>query len=430
MLNGPDRSPPSSDGSAFHGWRYAAIASTMNFLAAGLYGRGFSVYFLPIARDLSLSHTATSLIFGFATLEGGVQAPIAGYLIDKYGPRIMTLIGATLAGIGFILLPLANDLISFVLIYVGIIALGINAGFHNSAGAIVNAWFVRRRGLAFGIISVGIALGGGVMTPIVAAVVLEWGWRWAVAMSGITILLVGVPLSFLIRNKPEDVGQFPDGEPPPRRIGRSTDTLSYRDFTFRQATRTVSYWLLAFGITLRISAQAGILVHIVPMLVWKGLDEAVGAVAIATISFSAVGTRLFMGWLGDKLPKRLLVVFGMIVGAAGAMFFLLAPGKLWVVIVFALMFSVTDGAAGLTWAMIGDFFGRSAYATLRGAITFCVSIGSMTTPVVVGRIFDVTDGYYWALIPLIGVYLSAALVFVVIRTPTKRRDRVETVQTS
>ena len=425
MLNGPDRSPPSSDGSAFHGWRYAAIASTMNFLAAGLYGRGFSVYFLPLARDLSLSHTATSLIFGFATLEGGVQAPIAGYLIDKYGPRIMTLIGATLAGIGFLLLPLASDLLSFVLIYVGIIALGINTGFHNSAGAIVNAWFVRRRGLAFGIISVGIALGGGVMTPIVAAVVLEWGWRWAVAMSGIMILLVGVPLSFLIRNRPEDVGQFPDGEPPPQRIGRSSDTLSYRDFTFRQATRTVSYWLLAFGITLRISAQAGILVHIVPMLVWKGLDEAVGAIAIATISFSAVGTRLFMGWLGDKLPKRLLVVFGMIVGAAGALFFLLAPGKLWVVIVFALMFSVTDGAAGLTWAMIGDFFGRSAYATLRGAITFCVSIGSMTTPVVVGRIFDVTDGYYWALIPLIGVYLSTALVFIVIRTPRKGREIVE-----
>ena len=93
-----------------------------------------------------------------------------------------------------------------------------------------------------------------------------------------------------------------------------------------------------------------------------------------------------MGWLGDKLPKRLLVVFGMIVGAAGALFFLMAPGKLWVVIIFALMFSITDGAAGLTWAMIGDFFGRSAYATLRGLITFCVSLGSMATPVIVGRI--------------------------------------------
>ncbi len=419
MLKGLRRRHASSDGSEFHGWRHAAIGATMNFMAAGLYGRGFSVYFLPLARDLSLSHTGTSLIFGLATLEGGVQAPIAGYLIDKYGSRVMTLIGAVLAGVGFLLLPLASDLLSFALIYVGVIALGINAGFHNSAGAIVNAWFMRRRGLAFGIISVGIALGGGVMTPIVAAVVLEWGWRWAVTLSGLMILLVGVPLSLLIRNKPEDVGQCPDGEPPPRRIGGTTETVSYREFSVGQATRTVSYWLLAIGITLRIAAQAGILVHIVPMLVWKGLDEAVGGVAIATISFAAVGTRLFMGWLGDKAPKRLLVVFGMIIGAAGTFFFLVAPGKLWVVIIFALMFSVTDGAAGLTWAMIGDFFGRGAYATLRGAITFCVSIGSMTTPVIVGRIFDVTASYYWALILLIGVYIGTALVFLVIRTPRK-----------
>ena len=434
MLNPLLPRPSSSDGSAFHGWRYAAIAATMNFLAAGLYGRGFSVYFLPLLRDFGLNHTTTSFIAGLATLEGGVQAPIAGYLIDKYGPRIMTLIGATLAGIGFLLLPLASDLLSFGLIYVGIVSLGINSGFHNSAGAIVNAWFVRRRGLAFGIISAGIALGGGIMTPIVAAVVLEWGWRWAVTLSGLTILFVGVPLSLFIRNKPEDVGQHPDGQPLPRRLGRSTDTLSYRDFTFRQGARTVSYWLLAIGITLRISAQAGILVHIFPMLVWKGLDETVaigtislstGGIAIGAISFSAVVTRLFMGWLGDKFPKRLLVVFGMIVGAAGAFFFLMAPGKLWVVIIFALMFSITDGAAGLTWAMIGDFFGRSAYATLRGLITFCVSIGSMTTAVVVGYIRDKTDGYYWALILLIGVYLSAALVFVVIQAPRRETRKVE-----
>jgi MFS family permease len=147
------------------------------------------------------------------------------------------------------------------------------------------------------------------------------------------------------------------------------------------------------------------------------MDESVGAIVIATISFSGVGTRLFMGWLGDKTSKRALVVFGMVTGAAGALFLLLGPDKLWVVIVFSLMFSVTDGAAGLTWAMIGDYFGRVSYGTLRGVITFCVSLGSLATPVIVGRIFDVTQGYFWALIPIIGVYLLAALVFLVLRKP-------------
>jgi len=423
MIKGLLHRRRSSDDTTFHGWRYAAIGATMNFMAAGLYGRGFSVYFLPLARDLGLSHTTTSLIFGFSSLEGGLQAPIAGYLIDKYGPRIMMIIGTILAGIGFILLPLANDFLSFVLIYVGVIALGINAGFHNSAGAIVNRWFIRQRGLAFGIISVGIALGGGIMTPIIAAIVLNWGWRTSVMISGIAILAVGLPLSMMVRNSPEDVGQTPDGDPVREKAERSAEALTSSDFTLRQATRTVSYWLLALGITLRIAAQAGILVHIVPMVVWKGLDESAGAIVIATISFSAVGTRLFMGWLGDKTSKRALVVLGMVAGAAGALFLLLAPGKLWVFIVFGLMFSITDGAAGLTWAMIGDYFGRVSYATLRGVITFCVSLGSLATPVIVGRIFDVTDGYFWALIPLIGVYLSAALVFMIIRKPKPISNR-------
>lgn len=406
-----------SGGAPFHGWRYAGIGAMMNLMAAGLYGRGFSVYFLPLARDLGLSHTGTSLIFGFSTLEGGLQAPITGYFIDKYGPKVMMLIGVILAGTGFLILPMAQDFVSFVLIYVGVISLGINSGFHNAAGAIVNRWFMRRRGLAFGIISVGIALGGGIMTPIVEFVVLEWGWRYAASLSGMMILAVGLPLAVLVRNSPEDVGQIPDGERYRRRVRRASDALASREFTFGQATRTGAYWLLALGITLRIAAQAGILVHIVPMLVWKGMPESVGGIAIATISFSAVGTRLFMGWLGDKTSKRLLVVFGMIVGAGGALFLLLAPGQIWVVVAFGLMFAVTDGAAGLTWAMIGDYFGQGSYATLRGTITFCVSLGSLATPVIVGIIFDTTSGYSLALMLMIGVYAATAAVFTVIRRP-------------
>lgn len=420
MIKGFSNRRSSRDEPTFHGWRYAAIGATMNFLAAGLYGRGFSVYFLPLARDLHLSHTSTSLIFGFSTLEGGLQAPITGYLIDKYGPRVMMLIGTVLAGVGFILLPLTDNFLGFILIYVGVIALGINAGFHNAAGAIVTRWFIRRRGLAFGVISVGIALGGGILTPIVAALVLNFGWRTAVMFSGLTILLVGLPLSVFVRNSPEDVGQAPDGIPTPM-ARRASGTMVSADFTPRQAFRTVSYWLLATGIALRISVQAGIIVHIVPIIVWKGLDESAGAITIATISFSAVGTRLFMGWLGDKTSKRGLVILGMFVGAAGLAFLLAAPGKLWAVVVFGVIFSVTDGAAGLTWAMIGDYFGRSAYATLRGVVTLVVSLGSLATPVIVGHIFDTTAGYFWALAPLTGVYLAAAVVFMLLTQPKPRR---------
>ena len=105
---------PRRDRAPFHGWRYAAIGATMNGLMAGVYGRGFSVYFLSLARDLNLSHTSTSLLFGLSALEGGIQSPITGFFIDRWGPRIMMIIGAALAGIGFLLLPLANSYAVFL----------------------------------------------------------------------------------------------------------------------------------------------------------------------------------------------------------------------------------------------------------------------------------------------------------------------------
>ena len=124
-----------------------------------------------------------------------------------------------------------------------------------------------------------------------------------------------------------------------------------------------------------------------------------------------------MGWWGDRWDKRKVVVIGMFAGMASVLILLFAPGELWVMMIFAVVFSLTDGAAGLTWAMIGDFFGRASFATLRGVITFVVSLGSLASPVFAGRVFDVTQSYYWALLPLVGVYAVASIVFIVIRNP-------------
>ena len=183
----------------------------MNALSSGFYGRGFTVYFLPLARDMSLSHTATSLIFGFSALEGGLQGPLTGYCIDRWGPRIMMVLGTILAGIGFLLLPLASNYTLFLLIYLGVVSLGVHTGFNQGTMAVVNRWFVRRRGTAFGLLSVGIALGGAVLTPIVSIVVLNLGWPVAALMSGVVLLVVGLPLSLFMRDAPEQMGLLPDG---------------------------------------------------------------------------------------------------------------------------------------------------------------------------------------------------------------------------
>src|SRR2546423_1675472 len=109
----PPRPGPAPSGKGrrgfFYGWWMVAIAYAIQFIAGGFYGIGFSVYFLPITRDLELSRTAISLVFSFRTLQGGLNGPVVGYLIDRFGPRLMMWVGCAMTGLGFILLAFVND---------------------------------------------------------------------------------------------------------------------------------------------------------------------------------------------------------------------------------------------------------------------------------------------------------------------------------
>lgn len=408
----------------FHGWWITLAGSLMNALSSGLYGTGFTVWFLPLSRDLNLSSTATSMVFSFSRLEGGVQGLLTGLCIDRWGPRVMMVIAVIMAAVGFLLLPLAKSYAMFMLIYVGVISIGIHAGFNQGTMAAVNRWFVRRRGTAFGVVSVGVSLGGAVITPIVGMIVLNWGWQQAATISGILLLVVALPLAAFMRNSPEEMGLLPDGDKPDEKDGVRRPArfvpVEGVDYTARQAFRTFSYWFLALAICFRIAIHTGVFVHIVPLMVWKGMDEATGAIMVAVISFSGMGTRLLMGMWGDRWSRRKVTSLAMMAGAGSLMLLLFAPGKLWIMVVFGIVFSITEGAAGVTWAMLGDYFGRRAFATLRGGVNLVVAVGAVTTPILSGRVFDTTQSYYWALIPFSALYVVTAVMFLFARRPRRR----------
>ena len=410
--------------SVYYGWWITAAGTLLNALSSGFYSTGFTVYFLPLSRDLNLSRTATSVIFGISRLEGGVQGLITGYCIDRWGPRIMMVIGALLAALGFMLLPAARNYATFLIVYVGLISLGVHTGYNQGVMATVNRWFVRRRGTAFGVVSLGIALGGAAITPVLSIIVLNMGWRVAALMSGVVLLVVGLPLSLLMRGSPEEMGRLPDGDVSAAPAREATPArfvpVEGVDFSARQAFASFSYWLLAVGICFRISAHVGVFTHMVPLMVWKGLDERTGAVMVSILSFSGMATRLLMGWWGDRWSKRQLVALAMVAGAGSLLFLVFSGGYLWQMVLFAVAFSVTDGAAGLTWALVGDYFGRRAFATLRGGVNLVVSLGALAAPIFSGRVFDLTESYYWALLPFAGLYVVTAGIFLVLRRPRPR----------
>src|SRR5215475_118885 len=96
-------------GSMFYGWRMVAAGCAMRMLGGGFHLYGFTIFFLPITNELGLSRAATSLVFSLAHAEGAIEGPLAGYLIDRFGPRPMMIAGVLLSGIGYMTLATVNS---------------------------------------------------------------------------------------------------------------------------------------------------------------------------------------------------------------------------------------------------------------------------------------------------------------------------------
>jgi MFS-type transporter involved in bile tolerance (Atg22 family) len=287
--------------------------------------------------------------------------------------------------------------------------------------------------------------------------VFAWGWRTAALVSGLAILVVVVPLSCLIRRSPESMGLLPDGDqdPPPPvaapavspRVPVATTgspapaasgtavryTVSDTDFTAREAMRTPAFWLLILATGLRNTVHSGTSFLLAPIVVWflqgggRSAEESlpwaaffVGLVSLGTFLFTPI-----VGWLGDRLSQPRLSAMCMAVGALSMLLFLPQSGQLWYLGGSILLLAVAESANSLNWAIMGDFFGRRSFATLRGWQHLPDQLMSMSTPVWMGWIFDRTGSYYWSLLPLALIYGLSACVYWTLPRPTRPTRRVE-----
>src|SRR5213594_4418497 len=396
------RSLSQSPGRVFYGWWIVTIGCVQDAVKGGLFNTGFTLYFLPVLTELNLSRAATSLPFSLARLEAALEGPVVGYLIDRFDVRVMLVVGTTLAGLGFMLLSFVHSYVLFVLVFMGPLTMGFQAGFNQATMAAVNHWFRRKRGLAMSIVQTGQAIGGVLLFPLVALAVLKLGWRPAAFLSGIVVLTL-LPLVLFIRRSPESMGLLPDGERRASHVsmeGERRPVPQHREtheFTAREALRTPAFWLLAAFHGLRNVPYSGVSVHLV---------------------------RPLTGWLGDRHSKQRIGALGVLLGALGLAVLMYSDGALWPMVFFAVLFSFGDGINSVTWALVGDCFGRTHFATIRGWISMFQSFASMPAAVFSGWIYDQTQSYTYALVVFIVCYGVAGLLLWLVPHP-KRPTRLE-----
>ncbi|MFC2071161.1 MFS transporter [Chloroflexota bacterium] len=416
----------------FYGWWVVLAAAIMQWYGSGIWFYGFSVIFKAILGEFGWARAVTAGAFSLARLEGGLEGPFVGWLIDKVGPRKMALFGAVVVGLGYVLLSRMTALWMLYVLFGGVIALGFNAGFSHAATAAVANWFVKKRSRALGLYTLGAGIGGATLVPLIAWLISQYGWRPTVAIMGVGVWVIIIPLTFVLRHRPEQYGYLPDGEspgeePPSQKAEAAPNTVSVEidiearpgenDLTWREALRTTSFWMLILAWSARAMGQSAIVLHQVAYLTDIGISEVAAATALGLMVGLSIPGRIVFGWLGDRFDKRWVLMVSYVLQAIGV--FILANVKtLDQVYIFLVVFGFGyGGAIPVFHAMRAEYFGRKAYATIQGIMQMFLIPATVVGPIFAGWVYDITGSYYNALLLFAIVYLMGVGILPFVKRP-------------
>ena len=424
-------------GKIFYGWWVVLAAALMQWYGAGIWFYGFSAIFKAILSEFGWSRAVTAGAFSLARLEGGLEGPIVGWLIDRIGPRKMALFGAVVVGLGYVLLSRMSTLWMLYVLFGLVIALGFNAGFSHAATAAVANWFVKKRGRALGLYTLGAGVGGATLVPLIGWLISQYGWRITVVILGIGAWCIIIPLSLVLRHKPEQYGYVPDGEPsaeeqPPAALA-APDISSAEievaahpgevDFTWREALRTTSFWLLLLAAGARSIGMSSVVLHQVVYLTDMGISEVAAAAILGLMVAMSIPGRIVFGWLGDRFDKRYVLMATYVLQAIGV-FILANVETIEQVYIFLVVYGFGYGGAIPVYiAMRGEYFGRKAFATIQGIMQMFLMIPTVVGPIFAGYVYDVTGSYYNAFMLFMLMYLIGAGVIPFVRRPKMKKER-------
>jgi MFS family permease len=406
----------------YYGWVIVGVAMISMAFWFGFRSM-FSVFLVALVEQFGWGHGEVAGVQSLAMISYVVAAPLAGALIDRFGPRRVVLPGILLFSTGMALCSSIHRLLYFYLFF-GLMA-GVGVSFISIAAytAIIPHWFERQRGTASGIAASGIGLGTMVFVPLSQWLISNWGWRASFLILSILTVAVLLPLNgLLLRHRPEDAGYAPQDEKsapvPPSK--EEADTSSIRvtpqfTWTIKEAMGTLNFWAL---MTFPMLCMIGIYilsVHFVGFLVNAGLDKMVAASAFALIGIISTFFRIVWGFVSDRIGREKAYSLAMLFfcGSFYCLFRFHRGGGLWLVYLFVLLVGIGWGAtAPMFMATAADLFHGRAIGTIYGMLEGSAGIGGAFGAWIGGYLFDKTGAYMWTFgVAVIAGVLSVAFMW-------------------
>ncbi len=427
----------------FFGWWTVLAAGVLGLWGFGSGFYSFGALFKPFSNHFGWTEAEIAGASAMRRVEGGVGGLTTGWFTDKFGPRLMCLLGTLIAGLGYILMYFVNSLWSFYLVYGVIVALGWTFGLTGNLDKAIAEWFVKRRGSATSIYRVVVAL--QIVPPLVTWFIATFGWRTAFVFMGLITWAIGFPLAwFFIRPKrPEYYGLLPDGETVNVEVvedggsmikfGQEFVAQKYGEveFSLGQAVRSRVFWVVALASAISSLLWSVVTVYLIPYLVDYGMNDIAAAAILSFLVSMSIPGRIVGGILVDRisihklkyviLAARCLLSFGL--------FLMIVATDQSIIYLFAVLIGLGIGLdIGAFGPMRTRFFGRKAYGTIMGVVSLLTFPVSAFAPIYIGWMYDVTGSYTGGFTLILIIYTIGLFSYLFLNPPKQKPDVVSDIE--
>ena len=405
----------------YYGWYVLGVGMLSTFMASGTSQLFMSIMLKPLTEEFGWSRTAITGALTLGTLLAGLLAILFGRLTDRYGPRVLTSLGAFITAGMYLVFTRFVELWQFYVIFIIVRIIASN----TMAKVVVNTaavnWFRRMRGRALGFLAMASPLGTSVLAICGQQIMEGYGWRTVFMVFALaTLILVCLPGILILRRRPEDIGLLPDGEIKSEiEVSSPSREQEPQEFswTLKEAIRTPTLWFLVTSIVVSLMVNAGIGFHQVAYYTDIGIATKAAVLAMSVYAFSGAFANAIWGFLTEHFSERYLAIIVMLLTAV-AILFLQTIQSTAGAFVFAIWFGLTSrGEDTIVNIIVAHYYGRDSYGTINGFMYPFHMLGLALGPITASLSFDLTGSYRAVFISFTVLAILAAVLLWLAKKP-------------
>ncbi|MFT5874982.1 MAG: MFS family permease [Clostridium sp.] len=382
----------------FYGWVIVIISAITLFFSGPGQTYSISIFINAYIKRFGWSRSLVSSIYSFASLCAGLLLPFIGRKLDSVGHRKMLTIISLLLGITCLWMSFVFNPVMLFIGFVFMRLLG-QASMTLIPSTLVSQWFVRRRGRAISIMTIGSIIGSATLPVINNWLLNLVGMRFTWIIWGISLMTIMAPLGWIfVRNRPEEMKLLPDGEDIRSNIIRKKESENNIiqgniDWTLKDAMKTRTFWLMIFCMAVPSMVNTGLTFHMVSIIEEKGLSIAFAASILSLTAIIQLPLNFLAGHMVDRVKVHYIrtVNYWILVIA---MFAMVEANSSKGVVLYAILVAIFNAFNSVTTeALWPSYYGKKHLGSIRSIATTAMVIGSALGPLPFGFAFDLFNGY-------------------------------------